>query len=776
MLSPLDWIIVVAFVAALWAAAVGTRRYARSVSGFLAADRCAGRYLIAVSYGMAQLGVISLVWFWQQYYDVGFTSIWWGFLENPALIVIALSGWVVYRFRQTRALTMAQFFELRYSRRFRVFAGLVAFLSGIINYGIFPAVAARFFIALCGLPPSMLVAGIEVGTFPLLMAVLLSTALVFVFLGGQVAVIVTDFLQGAFGQLVFLAVMIFLLATYSWSEIGETLLAAPAGRSLVDPFDLGDEQRFDAFYWVISVVVLFYGMLGWQGTSGYNAAAIDAHEAKMANILNGWRYRVLMLITLVLPICIRVVMTGRGHEAEAAQIHEIIAAQPVLGADPDVLASELRTPAAASVMLPSGLLGLFAAALVGAFISTNDTYLHSWGSIFIQDVVLPFRTRPLSARAHLMLLRASIFGVAIFAFVFSLLYTPNQYVSMFLALTGSIFVGGAGSAIIGGLYWRRGTTAGAWTAMIAGMSLAVFGVVVKQVPASMIFPGPTLAVSSISLPDGAAEVALDIDAASEDGRIAIPLDGDTGVWTARLDTDIEGPATAAIEIADDTGRIVAAPTLRADGGTMVVATPGGGTAVLELRPKASGFSGVVCGAAWHVRTKVTGQVLTFWSIAISVGLYVVVSLVTCRTPFDLDAMLHRDARDPSDAAPRWWERLGFDRRMTGWDRFTTAITLAWPVLFTVIFAVGMARHLLGPRLGLDPISPESWLVAWRWWLMLALATAVIVTIWFVVGGLRDLARMFRLLKRVGHDERDDGRVVGHRNADEIDGAPREGDE
>ena len=38
---------------------------------------------------------------------------------------------------------------------------------------------------------------------------------------------------------------------------------------------------------------------------------------------------------------------------------------------------------------------------------------------------------------------------------------------MFLALTGAIFVGGAGSAIIGGLYWKRGTTAAAWTAMVA---------------------------------------------------------------------------------------------------------------------------------------------------------------------------------------------------------------------------------------------------------------------------------------------------------------------
>ena len=768
-LSALDWIIVAAFLVGLATTALAMNRYARTVSGFLAADRCAGRYLIAVSYGMAQLGVISLVWFWQQYYDVGFTSIWWGFMENPALIVIALSGWVVYRFRQTRALTMAQFFELRYSKRFRVFAGLVAFFSGIINYGIFPAVAARFFIALLGLPASMSLGGIEVGTFPLLMAVLLGTALLFVFVGGQVAVIVTDFLQGSFGQIVFLTVIVFLLLQYPWSEIGETLQAAPEGKSMVNPFDLGGEDRFNAFYWVISVIVLFYGMLGWQGTSGYNASAIDAHEAKMANILNGWRYRVLMLITLVLPICIRVVMTSPEHAAEAAEIESIIAAQPVRGADPEVLASELRTPAAASVMLPTGLLGLFAAALMGAFISTNDTYLHSWGSIFIQDVVLPFRKKPLSPRAHLWLLRLSILGVAIFAFMFSSYYTPNQYVAMFLALTGAIFVGGAGSAIIGGLYWRRGTTAGAWAAMIAGMSLAVFGVVVKQLPASMVSPSPALMVQSNLLEGGRATMPLDPEEASEDGSIAIDLPDQTGTWNVTLDPATDGlVAAASILIADEDGNTVVHTSIRSDGSGVVVPLPGEGSAVLSLAAPATGLQRTLLSGAWYVREKVTGQVLTFWSIAISVGLYIVVSLVTCRQPFDLDRMLHRDEKDTEgEAAPRWWERLGFDRRMTGWDRFITAITIAWPLLFTGVFAVGMARHLLGPQLGLDPLTDAQWLQGWGWWLVVAFVTAAAVTIWFLVGGMRDLFRMFRLLNEARPDARDDGRVEDHRNADEI---------
>ena len=82
-----------------------------------------------MAFAMAGTGVISLVYWFEIYYEAGFTAYWWSSLTEPALIVIALSGWIVYRFRQTRAMTLAQFFEMRYSRNFRVFAGLVAFLS-----------------------------------------------------------------------------------------------------------------------------------------------------------------------------------------------------------------------------------------------------------------------------------------------------------------------------------------------------------------------------------------------------------------------------------------------------------------------------------------------------------------------------------------------------------------------------------------------------------------------------------------------------------------------
>jgi solute:Na+ symporter, SSS family len=126
-------------------------------------------------------------------------------------------------------------------------------------------------------------------------------------------------------------------------------------------------------------------------------------------------------------------------------------------------------------------MGFMCAAMLGAFIANHNSYLHSWGSIFIQDVVLPVRGRPFTPKQHLLLLRCSILGVGIFIFFFSLLFRQTEHILLYQAVTGAIFTGGAGTMIIGGLYWKRGSTPAAWSALIVGSVLAVGGLVLQQI-------------------------------------------------------------------------------------------------------------------------------------------------------------------------------------------------------------------------------------------------------------------------------------------------------
>ena len=225
---------------------------------------------------------------------------------------------------------------------------------------------------------------------------------------------VTDFLQGIVCNVAFIILIIFLLLTFRWEHISEVLLAAPPGKSMVDPFDLGSEEHFNFWYYAIAVVIMFYGCKSWQGTQGYNCSAKNAHEAKMAGILSPWRFRVLMLIVVVLPICVRTLMEHPAYADQAAVVQTSLDA---VGSE--ALQSQLRAPLVMNVILPTGLLGLACAAMLGAFVSTHDTYLHSWGTILVQDVILPFRKRPFTPRQHLWLLRLSILAVAVFIFFVS---------------------------------------------------------------------------------------------------------------------------------------------------------------------------------------------------------------------------------------------------------------------------------------------------------------------------------------------------------------------
>lgn len=474
-LTALDWGIVFVVLILMIMSVALSRRQMKSVADFLVAGRSGGRYVLSVASGVAGLGAITIVAHMEMNLIAGFSLAWWGMTMSLVLLIITVSGWIIYRFRQTRCMTLAQFFEVRYSRRFRIFAGVLCFISGLINFGIFPAVGARFFVYFCGLPHSVSLLGFDVSTFALTMMILLGISIYFVTAGGQIAVIIADFFQGMFVNIVFIALILYVFFTFDWGIIQEALSTAPQDASLINPFKTSQVEDFNFWYFLIGVVGVLYNTMSWQGTQAYNASAKSAHEAKMASVLAGWRGLPQTLLFLFIPIAAYTVLNHADFQQIASAVETSIA-----GAETEAIQNQLKVPMVLSHILPRGLIGAFVAVMLAAFVSTHDSYLHSWASVFIQDVIMPFRKKPFTPKQHIRVLRWAIVGVAIFIFFFSLLFKQNQYIMLFFAITGAIFVGGSGAVVIGGLYWKRGSTAAAWAAMTIGSGISVTGIIIHQ--------------------------------------------------------------------------------------------------------------------------------------------------------------------------------------------------------------------------------------------------------------------------------------------------------
>lgn len=469
----------------------------KSVADFLTGGRLAGRYMLTVARGEMAAGAVVFVALFEKIAQAGFTISWWQWLQMPVMLLIAISGFVVYRYRETRAMTLAQFLELRYSRNFRLFSGILGFVAGIMNFGIIPAVGSRFLVYILGWPHDLSIGAISIPTYVPLMGVLLIVTLLIALGGGLITVMVTDCLEGIFSQIFYIVIIVALLLIFSWDQISEVIANRPPGKSMVNPFDSLEIKDFNLWYILMVTFIGVYGTMAWQNASAYNAAALTPHESRMATVLGKWREMGKLALVTLLGICAVTFLEHPDFASQAAPVAGIVQQIP----EPQIQ-KQMTIPVAVSYLLPVGIKGIFCAILIMGIFGGDSTHLHSWGSIFVQDVLLPLRRKPFSPGNHIRALRISIIGVACFAFLFGTFFQQTEYIIMWFQVTTGIFVGGAGSVLIGGLYWKKGTTAAAWTAMLTGSILSGGGILARQ------FYGHDFPLNGVQIAFGASLIAI----------------------------------------------------------------------------------------------------------------------------------------------------------------------------------------------------------------------------------------------------------------------------
>lgn len=757
-----DWLIVIVPILVVLYIALRAQRYVKGVADFLAAGRVAGRYVLAVSAGEAAFGLISLAAVFEFNYNSGFALMfWYNAINVPVVFLMALTGYCIYRFRESRAMTMGQFLEMRYSRRFRIAAGCLQSFSGVMNYAIFPAVGARFLIYFCDLPLQVNLFGLLFPTFGVVMMFFLGLAVFLVCMGGQITIMVTDCIQGILSYPFYAIVVGYVLLQFPFfSEVGPTLSSRGEGESMLNPYDIEKLRNFNIFYILVGVFGSILNRMSWSGNQGYSVAALNAHEQKMGGVLGHWRqgFSGMMIILLVAvgytflnnpkyadeakevrsELAAKVVQdvslskgplepslatdidnylaTGvptrdfeqrlRGEEYEQAlsNVHNEpereLVKQAIAAEAPDTaqtfstIYGQGRMPATLRAILPIGITGLFCALCIFLLISTDTTYMHSWGSIIVQDIIMPLRGKPLTPKQHLRLLRVTIAGVAVFAFFFSFFFSQVDYILMFFAITAVIWTGGAGPCIVGGLYWKKGTTAGAFTALIVGSSIGVSSIIAQKIWVPVIYPW--------------------LEKSGHSGKVASILES----FSAPFEPFIMWRLTAD-------------------------------------------------------KFPINSQEILFLSMLLSIGLYVGVSLLTCRKDCNMDRLLHRGQyrvegdeieKRPKltilNAVPRF---LGITSEYTLGDKILAWASFGWSFGWVLgTFIVIFIWNIFSPW----PI--DRWVLWFAiFYILVGGLKAIISTVWFTVGGTVDLRRLFKRLEDLNENVLDDGRVVEGVSAQDV---------
>jgi len=725
------------------------RKYIRSIPDFLAGGRICGRYLLSVGSMEAGLSVMALIAYVEVHYRSGFSyGFWTGFMA-PVSLVLSLTGFVTYRLRETKALSMGQFLEMRYSRSFRLFCAVLRTSVELLSNAILPAISARFFIYLLGIPHYIEIFSLKIQSLALVILVVLVLAMTILLAGGSLALLMTDTIQGLLTYPIIFTFTMYILLSFSWwDEIVPVMADRIPGESFINPYDINSLRDFNLF---AVFVAIFAGILNrgnWFG-GGASSAARTAHEQKMSGILGAWRNGFNPLFYLLLAGMILTVMNHVNYAPKAKairsemcsriakeiipdqetrrdlikgtasipeQVHIIGKDKPLseaqnldtvylktayetLGKTPEgnakfqefqTLYNQLRLPVAIRHILPGALIGIFILLMLMLMVSTDDSRIFSSAMTIVQDIILPLRKTPLSPQAHIRLVKLLTVLVCVFFFFGSLFMTQLDYINLYMIIVGSVWSGGAGAVVLGGLYTRFGTTAGAYASILTGAVISGGGLLIQRNWADHVYP-----------------------------------------FLERL------------------GMIPALSKL--------------------LETLSGPFEPWILWRMSAVKFPVNSNEIMFIAMALSIAMYSGVSYLTCSRPFNLERMLHR-GKYSVDGEIKHFEKLTFRNLFkkiigitpdyTFGDKCIAYGTFLWSFVITFGF------FYLGTIIW---NSFSTWPVSWWGWrlfiisVVIGCVVALISMVWFMIGGIIDMRRMFHDLaaRRNPVNALDNGMVDGN---------------
>lgn len=426
----MDWTIVVFALALISATGYAVHKYIHRLSNFLVAERGMGPWVGTASLVSTEIGIITFIYLAQLGYVAGFSAFIIALVGGLAAYTVGKTGFVIKPLRELKIMTVPEFFQIRYSRGVRILAGLLMAFGGALNMGIWPKLEASFL---------NIVLGIRMEHLPATMAVLLLLVLLYTAAGGMVSLIITNYIQYLFlsvGAIV-LTVMVLHSVGLRWIlQVVHTHLGNAGFNPLLSP-------EFGAGFVIWQLAISFSSMTIWQSISMRTFASKDTNSGKKMFRLTG----ALFLARGSMPVFWGVAALAffGGRVSSANSLAHLVAR-----------------------LLPHGLLGLVVAGLLATSLSSFSGYLLAWSSIISRDIVTPLLRRELSEKGKILLSRITVVGLTAFIMIWGLMYNVPGPAYFYLNITAELFVAATFVTVVGGAYWRRSSTLGAYLAFVLG--------------------------------------------------------------------------------------------------------------------------------------------------------------------------------------------------------------------------------------------------------------------------------------------------------------------
>ena len=372
------------------------------------------------------------------------------FGAGTCLILVGL--FFAARLYKLNLLTIGDYYRARYGK------GIEVFCSAAIILSYLGWVAAQ--ITALGLVFSVLTNGAMSETAGMIVGTL--AVLIYVVIGGFLAVAITDFIQ-----MIVLVVGLSIIAVFSAKLAGGTGAVIDMAHNANLWHFLPEAKFTDIAFFVGSAVTMMLGSIPQQDVYQRVMSAKNAPTARAGAVIGGASYIIFAFVPMFVVACAVIVMGNDALELAKSDYQRVL-------------------PTFVMTKMPLIMQILFFGALLSAIKSTSSATLLAPSTSFTENILKNLRPG-MSDRQQLLAMRVTIVVFASLVLAYAIAMKGTSIYDL-VSSAYQVTLVGAFVPLVTGLYWKRATTQGAILSLVAGIGTWI--VFFPQIsPLGEVFPG-----------------------------------------------------------------------------------------------------------------------------------------------------------------------------------------------------------------------------------------------------------------------------------------------